>query len=186
VSESPSLQIQVPSSEIIIIGTVKEMLPARWSTADGQRPPNPCGVTQPPFPYIYTPVRVTVEQVIKGSVSTSEIEVHELGGTVGQDRRFDYDRSPLVTGQRAVMFLNVRSGSSIATRYIINPDGSATEADSPHRNVPLQQLLAEITTAVGGSPPVATPPAPPAPTSAPESHLLLCSPTSYQSCANLS
>lgn len=160
-ASSPGLQVQVPSSQIIILGTITELLPARWSTPDGQRPSNPCGVVQPPFPYIYTPVRVTVEQVLKGTITTTEIEVQLLGGTVGQDRRFNLSEAPAELGQRAVLFISMSGASSISGRYIVT-NGNATEAVPPSRTVPLQQLISEIMALLpSASPsPVATPATP--------------------------
>jgi hypothetical protein len=68
-------------SELITIVTDREVLPARWSTRDGQRPANPHlgGFT------IVTPIRARVKHVAKGSYTLPEIHFAVVGGTVGQD-----------------------------------------------------------------------------------------------------
>jgi hypothetical protein len=154
IASSPGIQTQARSAQVIIVGVIVEVAPARWSTPNGQRPAMPpCG-GQPPYDYIFTPVRVSVEQVVKGSISTSEIEVRLIGGTVGQDQLLMPQQAPLLAGERSVLFINVPNNSSIAGRYIVKPDGTAVEDVPPSRTFPLQQLLSEITAIIGASSPM--------------------------------
>jgi hypothetical protein len=110
-----------------------------------------CGGGPPPYHHIYTPVYVSVEQVIKGQITSSRLELRLIGGTVGNDR-LAFNERPLLDGERAVLFVNVPDGWSIAGRYAIDSNGIATEDASPYRAVPLQQLLAEIAVIVGPPP----------------------------------
>ena len=168
VAESASVQVQTVTAQLIVIGTVVQVLPARWDTADGQRPADPCSMTDRHL--IYTPVRLRVEQVVKGRVETEEIELHAYGGTVGQDSLFRSPSSEYTFSENERVLVFVSSSTlrgqpyfSVVGRYTITADGMAIDGYSPSRRVPLQQLLNEIAevmarpTAIPRPQPTATP-----------------------------
>lgn len=91
---------------LIVLGTVREIGAARWTTPDGTRPDNP----QANRFGIVTPVRVGVEQIAKGSYALPEPYLAEPGGTIGLDCAYygggsgPRPRQPSV-GQRALYLL---------------------------------------------------------------------------------
>lgn len=149
----PDTRRETARSTVIIIGSIREVLPARWNTADGQRPANPRDL-RAGFS-IFTPVRVDVEQYLKGERPEREFFVYSPGGTVGSDsvRREPTARHPLRPGARVLMFLEPRRRTPTlldarplwdivgVDYYILSADGRAMNV---YRDVPLQQLLSEI------------------------------------------
>jgi hypothetical protein len=148
----PNTRVSVNEATRIIIGTVKEILPARWSTADGQRPPNPHveGLAD----VIYRPVVFEVEQYYKGKGNEQELVLVGFGGTVGQDS-MEYAGDDLFTfhvGERMIVFLkesqytlNGRPLATVVERYTITTD---KQAKNELRGVPHQLLLDEINAAI--------------------------------------
>jgi hypothetical protein len=83
--------------DVIVVGTVTEVLPARWTTPDGSRPANPHETVPEEFT-IFTPVVIELDappllarpeeelSSYLAEISTSgRIVVATLGGTVGDD-----------------------------------------------------------------------------------------------------
>lgn len=146
---------ETQSSPIIVLGRVQQVLPPRWTTADGRRPADPHALIDTEnMAHIVTPVHIDVEQYLKGQRRQSRIALWSFGGTIDQDitdacgsTRFTFQ-----PGQRVIVFLKERGqvqGNDpvfdVITRYAISSDGQATVDD---RIVPVQQLLDEIRTAV--------------------------------------
>lgn len=145
---SPDTATSVNESTTILIGNVTEILPARWSTPDGQRPQDPRanGVSE----LIYTPVRIAIEQSISGDINGGEIIIHALGGVVGTDEVIlsGDDLANFQVGDKVLVFVKDRGtiidGNpriEVAERYTITSDGVATNI---YRSLPLADLLAEI------------------------------------------
>jgi hypothetical protein len=164
----PDTRLATQGASLVIIGTVKQVLPARWTTPDGRRPANPYDRSDPQL--IYTPVLIEVEQYLKGGQSQREVLIFGSGGVVGEDS-FEDRGGGLITfqeGERVLLFLDerVRNGVTlngaplwrqVSTHYRLTPDGQATNG---YHTLPLQQLFGEIITAVsaiGGEPGVSSP-----------------------------
>lgn len=160
-----SFSLVTQTAGTILVGTVVQVLPARWTTPDGQRPARPC--TGPPHFGIVTPVRIRVEQVVKGQIVTADITVDAFGGTIGQDRYFYVDRdNPTVfqVNERVIVFLNK---NSIIGRYDIRADGTAVNRYAPYESTTLSQLLSEIAAITNTGSPTLTPALPMATPSTP-------------------
>ena len=69
-------------ADLIIVGTVLDIAPARWATPNNQRPDNP---HESGSILIITPVLVSVEYVAKGAYDLSEIYFEVPGGRIGQE-----------------------------------------------------------------------------------------------------
>ncbi|WP_440952315.1 hypothetical protein [Methanococcoides sp. FTZ1] len=65
-------------SDVIIIGTVKEVLPSEWNTRDGQIPTD--DIYELEWYDIYTDVVITVDEYLKNPLSETEVIVRTLGG----------------------------------------------------------------------------------------------------------
>lgn len=147
----PDTTISTRESTAIIVGAIRQVLPARWSTADGLRPANP--FAEPDRYTIFRPVVVDVEQSLKGPPSQTSLLLFAFGGTVGPDSAGvePPGKYTFQEGERAVLFLRERSREpaslvgralwDVKEHYTVSPDGLAT---SGRRTVPLQQLLAEV------------------------------------------
>ncbi len=154
---APNLRGAVTDSALIVLGTVGQILSARWSTPGGQRPPNPWAARGNDT--IFTPVLVAVEQYLKGVQPQRELLLFAPGGASGQDK-VTYDGPYNYTfraGERVVVFVDERVPGSggrlldgrplwhlVGKHYTVGADGSATDN---FRTLPLQQLLTEIAAA---------------------------------------
>ncbi len=148
----PNTRFSTKEATAIIIGTVKQVGPARWSTVNGARPPNPHAPDNKEF--IFRPVLIDVEQYLKGQPPQKQLLVAADGGVVGQDSFFEMgdDIFTFSEGERVIVFLVGRGRSlnanalwEIVERYTITLEGNAVNS---RRQVPFKQLLTEITTAL--------------------------------------
>ena len=144
----------VSATDAIVIGTVRDELPARWTTRDGTRPANPHTGSYG----IYRPVVVDVEQVIKGQTQR-HIMVNAQGGQIGQDLVSEGSATPLYTftkGEHVLLFLSEPRYAHpemvngvvpylVDDHYTLMADG---HAKSYHRLETFQQLLNEIQMAI--------------------------------------
>ncbi|MFN8516378.1 MAG: hypothetical protein U0841_28110 [Chloroflexia bacterium] len=152
-------------AQLILIGTVRDILPARWTTPDGQRPVNPHSGQ---VATIYTPIRVQIEQLAKGTYALPDLYFAEFGGRVGQDcESYSGSRAEFRFGQRYLYLVNSyaitqppvpgddRYGFHRAlASYAINPDGTLTIGpehdaggrifDNPPRTLTVDEVLREI------------------------------------------
>jgi hypothetical protein len=142
----PDPRQETREASIVAIGTVTQVLPARWDTPNGQRPANP--FAQPATHSIYTPVQLTVTQYLKGQQAKLQVLFHALGGTVGQDS-VEWTADDLYTfhpGDHAVVFLaswqgHVLDGSPliyVVGHYTITPTGQAV-ATAHNQTMTIQQ-----------------------------------------------
>jgi hypothetical protein len=171
-SRFPDTRRSVGISSVIVLGTIRQVLPARWNTSNGARPANPFVGGH----FIYTPVQIGVETYYEGAMPDPVLWFVASSGQVGEDFiRRDDKLNEFRVGERVVVFLHdfnlglTVDGTTLRyesdERYTVTADGQAV--NSYYRTIPLQQLLNEITAAVGGLPPDATPSVSPMPTSAP-------------------
>jgi hypothetical protein len=154
--------------QLIILGTVRDILPARWATPDGRRPTNPHGDGGL---LIITPVRVQVERVAKGDYGLADIYLAAPGGRIGADCA-SYSgsgaRPRFVFGERTLYFLAPFDAtlpgpvvSDSRYRYVrpdfsytVKPEGTITigpesdimghRADDPPRTLTVDETLREI------------------------------------------
>lgn len=141
-------KLSTQQAAIIGIGTVKQVMPARWTTPNGQRPANPFAPTNQET--IFRPVLFEVDQYLKGQQPQRELLLFAFGGTVGQDttERISDDLFVFHEGDKAILFLVTRGRSlngspmwDILEHYTITPDGQAVNTV---RHVALQQLIDEV------------------------------------------
>lgn len=69
-------------AQLLVVGTVRDILPSRWVTPDGRRPANPHTGNDL---LLITPVRVEVERVAKGAYALPDIYLAAPGGRIGED-----------------------------------------------------------------------------------------------------
>ncbi|KGK98473.1 hypothetical protein LI82_12310 [Methanococcoides methylutens] len=102
--EEISYEEMAERSNLIIIGTVKEIEPSKWNTPDGKRP----GELIEDFKSsdeIYTDVIVTVDDTLKNSHNSKEIVVRLRGGTVGEDTMIIEDIPSFKSGEKVLLYL---------------------------------------------------------------------------------
>ncbi|MGB9928667.1 MAG: hypothetical protein ACPK85_09720 [Methanosarcina sp.] len=90
-------------SDIIMIGTVKEILPSKWNSADGKRPGNIKKFSIHNF--IYTDVVVNVDRYLKNQLPSEVITVRLDGGTVGKDTFIMSGEANLKLGEKVLLYL---------------------------------------------------------------------------------
>lgn len=152
VDRVPTVAHSVRESTLIVIATVRRVLPARWTTPDGQRPANPHSA---PFT-IVTPVILEIERVLKGQSSTSLLYLSGSGGKVDRDV-LDYTGvfTTAQVGDRLILFLresllwNLRIEGAIPwavfDHYTIS-EGNLVATQG--QTLPLQQFLDQIAAAM--------------------------------------
>ncbi|WP_440947841.1 hypothetical protein ACSAZL_06220 [Methanosarcina sp. T3] len=86
-------------SDVIVIGEVKEILPGKWTTANGKKP------IIVDDERIYTDVIIGVEEYLKNPQLSEEITVRVMGGEVGEDRVIVTDEAEFEPGEKVLLFL---------------------------------------------------------------------------------
>ncbi len=86
-------------SDVIVIGEVKEILPGKWTTANGKKP----AIVDDER--IYTDVIIGVEEYLKNPQPSEEITVRVMGGKVGEDRVLVTDEAEFELGEKVLLFL---------------------------------------------------------------------------------
>jgi hypothetical protein len=154
-------------AELVLLGTVGDILPARWTTSDGQRP----GAPKSGNAFIFTPVRVAIERLAKGAYTLPEIYFAVPGGRVGQDcesytgsgawpefwtggrffyfvNRERYDNLQPVPGDSRYSYFRAANSYSVTPNDLvtIGPeyDIMGNRVDDPPRTLTVDQTLAEI------------------------------------------
>ncbi len=91
-------------SDLILIGSVKEILPARWNTPDGKQPENAFeGLDWNAV--IYRDVVISVDEYLKNSLPSNEVVVRVLGGTVGNLGMDVEDEASFEPGEDVLLYL---------------------------------------------------------------------------------
>jgi hypothetical protein len=108
---NPTVANWTRASQMVAIGTVISIGPARWNTADGSEPAFTAQGNPPAWAEIYRHVTLSIQRTAKGAVATV-LTARLLGGTVNC---YTYSRSgapaPAVNGSYAV-FLGVSTDST--------------------------------------------------------------------------
>ncbi|WNY24896.1 hypothetical protein [Methanolapillus millepedarum] len=96
-------------SSLIIIGTVKEVLPARWSTDSGLSPTEEDKKSIFPSQHgIYHDIAIEVEEVYKGDLPNKDnniVYVRQVGGTADGYNLENLDGTDLYKGERVILYL---------------------------------------------------------------------------------
>jgi hypothetical protein len=152
-------------SDLVFVGTVREILPARWNTPDGHRPENPNAL------HIITPVRVEIERIAKGSYAQHDLYFAVFGGRIGLDcvgQGGSGPRPSFDLGQRFLYFAEYSTSQnpgpvpedaryryfSAVDSYVVTPDDRITirtendimgnVVDKPERTLPIDEVFREI------------------------------------------
>jgi len=154
-------------ADLVLLGMVRDILPARRTTLNGQRPNDPKSGSA----FIFTPVRVAIERVAKGAYPLPDIYFAVPGGRVGQDCE-SYAGSgawaEFWTGGRFFYFVNRATYDNLrpvpgdsrysyftaTNSYSVTPNGLVTigpeydimgnHVDDPPRTLTVAQTLDEI------------------------------------------
>lgn len=139
-------------SDVIVMGEVKEILPSRWTTADGKRP------ILLDREKIYTDVIIRVDDYLKNPQPTKEITVRTLGGTVGEDRMINLDEAEFEPNEKVLLLLTTEDPFSkdIGGQHyrvigwmhgkfkITNNHAIRPKLLKEHQDLPLQEVLKKI------------------------------------------
>jgi len=145
------------SSDVIVIGEVKEILTSRWTTKDGKRP------VKIDDERIYTDVIIKVEEYLKNPQPTKEITVRTLGGKVGKDSMIVEDEAEFEPNEKVLLFLTTEDPftKNIGRQHfrvtgwmhgkfkIVNDQAIRPKLPKEHQSIPLQKLLTVIQESLG-------------------------------------
>lgn len=143
------------NSDTIVTGTVKEILPPRWNTADGKRPFKLIYQLNYPDDIIYTDIVISVDEYLKNPLPSRELIVRVTGGTIG-GLSMTTDADPSFNADEKVL-LYLRKDRSSSTKdigpehfivtdyyrgkYTLTDDGKAVR---PDENTTLEELLSTV------------------------------------------
>ena len=146
----PDIATWYDASDAVVVATVRQVFPARWTTPDGARPANPHD------PYsaatIVTPVAIEVERSLTGAPRGQRLLLAAQGGAVGEDTIARADGlTTFREGERVVLFLQARDRTlpglpdrpvwEVLERYTVTPEGMAT---NPYATLSMPQLINQI------------------------------------------
>ncbi|MHC1756134.1 MAG: hypothetical protein AB9861_12010 [Methanosarcina sp.] len=141
-------------SNVIVMGTVKEILPSKWNTPDGTKPEKAIEDLDLDD-VIYTDIIISVDKYLKNPLDSQEVIVRILGGSVGEDTMLADDEPSFKVGEKTLLYLvadndpaTKNSGPQHFTvkghsqgKYILTADGQAVRNDEI---IKLQELLSTI------------------------------------------
>lgn len=141
-------------SETILIGTVKEILPSKWNTADGKRPAKLIADLGPDDT-IYTDIVISVDEYLKNPLDQKEVIVR-IGGGKDEFTIVDVDYEPsFERGEKVLLYLsedispmtkNIGPNHYAVTgfyqgKFTLTNDGMAERFD---KSLDLEELLNSI------------------------------------------
>lgn len=161
----------VQAADMILLATVREILPSRWATDDGRRPSDP--QMRQPSP-IVTPVRLSIERAAGRETALRECYTLIYAGRVGDECQANRGTPPwgiaeTFVGDRALYFLQGMSEATSPfidlvplclpfTWYPVRSDGTIAVHDrydvplnAPPRTLTVDEALREIAALLGGS-----------------------------------
>ncbi len=103
-------------SDTILIGTVKEILPSKWNTINGKQPNKPLTEIDHLNDTIYTDIVINVDKYLKNSLSSKEVIVRSIGGTIGNVSMTSDAEPSFKTGEKVLIYLS--KDADPATKYI--------------------------------------------------------------------
>jgi hypothetical protein len=142
-------------SDTIVIGTVKEILPPKWNTIDGKQPNKPLTEIDRLNETIYTDIVVSVDEYLKNPLSSKEVIVRSIVGTIGNVSMTSDAEPSFKTGEKVLLYLSKDDSPNtkdispehfIVTgffqgKFTLTDDGKATRRDE---NTTLKELLSTI------------------------------------------
>ena len=142
-------------SDMIVIGTVKEILPAKWNTVDGKQPNKSPSELSPIDDLIYTDIIINVDKYLKNPLSSNKVIVRVIYGTVGSITMTSDAEPRFEMGEKVLLYLSKDTKSStkdigsehfIVTdffkgKFTLTDDGKAIGTDE---NTTLEELLSTI------------------------------------------
>lgn len=141
-------------SDTIVIGTVKEMLPPKWNTANGKQP-NKSITELGSENVIYTDIIIDVDEYLKNPLSSKELIVRIIGGSIGNVNMTTDAEPKFSNGEKVLLYLkkdaspytkNIRPEHFIVTnfyqaKFTLTESGRAVR---PDENITLEELLNTI------------------------------------------
>lgn len=139
-------------SDIIVLGEVKEILPSKWTTTDGQKP------SIIDDERIYTDVVIKIDEYLKNPQSAKEITVRTLGGTVGEVKMKNEDEAEFEPHEKVLLLLTTEDpfSKNIGEQHyrvtgwvhgkfkIINDHAIRPKLPQDQQDLPLQEVLKKI------------------------------------------
>ncbi len=146
----PDIATWYGASDAVVVATIRQVFPARWTTPDGARPANPHDPSSAAT--IVTPVAIEVERSLTGAPPGQRLLLAAQGGAAGGDTiARDDGLTTFREGERVVLFLQARDRTlaglpdrptwEVLERYTVTPEGMAT---NPYATHSMPQLINQI------------------------------------------
>ncbi len=141
-------------SNIIVTGTVKEILPSKWNTPDGTKPDKAIKDLNSDD-IIYTDVTISVDKYLKNPQNSQEVIVRILGGNVNKDAMSAEDEPSFKVGEKVLLYLGEDTDQATKNvgpqhfavighsqgKFTLTANGQAMRDDE---TIKLQELLSTI------------------------------------------
>lgn len=137
--------------DLVVQGTVTEVLPPVWTTPDGHPPASP--EERDPLVHIRTPMRLSVERVFKGAAVGNSLVFSVVGGRIGDTewRMMEGTQGSYQVGDRVILLLRqAKPGqpAALAADSGLFPSiGLVIEGDmarGPVKRVPLSRVIRQL------------------------------------------
>lgn len=93
-------------SDTIVIGIVKEILPPKWNTIDGKQPNKPLTEIDRLNDTIYTDIVISVDEYLKNPLSSNEVIVRSIVGTIGNISMTSDAEPSFKNGEKVLLYLS--------------------------------------------------------------------------------
>jgi hypothetical protein len=148
-------------SDVIVTGTVVEVLPAQWTTADGLEPPGSCWSGYGEH-LIITPVVIDLDAPVMTHLNESDtpsgrVVVAVFGGRVGSSDWSGWGNEPFVAGERVLISLyrqlflmsDIPSPAGMIfwegkMKFTVTADGMAVGYPNTYAPEPVDEMIARI------------------------------------------
>jgi len=134
-------------SNVVLIGTVKEELPSKWNTSDGERPNKSIeDLDVGGKDFVYTDVVILVDQYLMNSLDSKEVTVRVIGGTVGKDVFEVEDEPSFKQNEKVLLYIRGENSpfevtGALQGKFHLTDDGMAVGSDEIVR---LDKLVEKI------------------------------------------
>jgi hypothetical protein len=133
ISEKLSYEDLNSQSNVVLIGTVKEIFPSKWNTPNGERPGNKIDDSDI-LEVMYTDITIHVNEYLKNPLSSEEVTVRVPGGTIGNETIWIEDAPSFEQNETVLLYLRGESSPFDVTgmsqgKFTVTDNGMAVRPD---------------------------------------------------------
>lgn len=145
ISEKLSYEDLNSQSNVVLIGTIKEIFPSKWNTPNGERPENKIDNSEI-LEVMYTDITIHVNEYLKNPLSSEEVTVRVPGGTIGNETIWIEDAPSFEQNETVLLYLRGESSPFDVTgmsqgKFTVTDNGMAVR---PGDIITLEELSKKI------------------------------------------